>query len=102
MPLYDQFLRNFVAPNSKVLGLSITIVEGSIGLLIVLGVMTKAAGVLGSFLDLNLLLTFGLCNCSLSSDFPTVFWFYFAPLLLNLQLSFDRSSEVLGAPSTFE
>jgi uncharacterized membrane protein YphA (DoxX/SURF4 family) len=96
VPLYSQVLRNFVAPNSAILALLIAIVEATVGFMIILGILTRVAATVGALMDLNLVMTFSLCNCPWTNDFPLVFWFYFGPFLLNVQLIFDQSGYVYG------
>jgi uncharacterized membrane protein YphA (DoxX/SURF4 family) len=96
IPLYNQLLK-YAAANSGILALVITILETTIGVLILLGVMTRVGGTIGALIDLNLLLTFGFCRCSWTqTDFPLTFWFYFFPLILNVQVIFDKSSRTFG------
>ncbi len=96
LPVYGQILKELVVPNSSTLALAITLVEGAVGFMLILGIQTRIAAIAGSLIDINLTMIFGFCNCTWSADFPLVFWFYFAPFLLNVQLIFDRSSEAFG------
>ena len=96
IPGYGQLVR-FAASNSALVAVAITVVETVIGTFILLGILTRVGAAIGAILDLNLLLTFGLCRCSWTqSDFPLVFWFYFFPIILNVQVMFDKSSSTLG------
>ena len=92
VPVYGAFLRNVIVPNSQIVALLVTIIEAAVGLVIILGVAIRTASIVGCMMDLNLLLTFGPST----NDFPLIFWFYFTPLLLNLQLYFDVSHEMVG------
>ena len=96
IPIYGQILRSLASPNWSTLAIAITIVEAAVGLMILLGLFTRIAAAVGAFLGLNLTLTFSFCNCPWTSDFQLVFWFYFAPTLLNVQLIFDQSSNIFG------
>jgi len=96
LPGYNQLLR-YAASNSDSIAIIVTILETVIGLLILLGIMTRVGATLGGLLGLNLLLTFAFCRCQLTqTDFPLVFWFYFFPIMLNLQVAFDKSSKQFG------
>jgi len=95
IPLYRDLLQ-IAAPNWAAVAFFITILEGIIGALLVVGLFTRLAAVAGTLLGLNLFLTFTFCSCPWTNDFPLVFWFYFGPLLLNVQLIFDKSSNVYG------
>lgn len=94
LPVYSQILKQLVVPNSSTLALLTTILEAAVGFMLILGILTRIAAIVGSLIDINLTMIFGFCNCT--ADFPLVFWFYFAPFLLNVQLIFDRSSEAFG------
>lgn len=97
VPFYEDLLRILIATNLETTATAITILETIVGLMILLGVFTKIAGLLGAFINLNLTLTFSFCQCPWAeADFPLVFWFYFAPMLLNLQIAFDQSANVIG------
>ena len=97
IPFYGQLLKNIALPNWGAVAIGITILEGAVGLMILLGFLTRIAAILGTLLSLNLTLTFTLCKCPWTeADFPLVFWFYFAPLLLNIQVIFDQSSNLFG------
>jgi uncharacterized membrane protein YphA (DoxX/SURF4 family) len=95
-PGYNQLLK-YAASNPASIALVVTILETVIGLLILLGVMTRVGAALGTFLGFNLLLTFAFCRCQWTqTDFPLVFWFYFFPIIVNLQVAFDKSSKAFG------
>jgi len=97
IPIYRELLANIAAPNAGALSLLTAVAEAAIGTMILLGLFTRIAGAVGVVLNLNLVLTFALCSCPWAvSDFPLVFWFYFGPLLLNVQLVFDQSSMKYG------
>ena len=96
LPGYNQLLR-YAASNPGSIATVITVLETVIGLLILLGILTRVGATLGAFLGLNLLLTFAFCRCQWTqTDFPLVFWFYLFPIILNLQVAFDKSSEAFG------
>lgn len=97
VPFYGDVLRVFVAPNWEMIALVATVLETGVGLMILFGVFTRIAGVLGAFDNLNLTLTFSFCRCPWAeADLPLVFWFYFAAMLLNVQIAFDQSSKTIG------
>jgi len=96
VPGYNQLLR-YAASNPGSIALVVTILETIIGLSILLGIRTRAGATLGSILGVNLFFTFTFCRCEWAQvDFPLVFWFYFFPIILNLQIIFDNSSAVFG------
>ena len=96
IPGYSQLLK-FVSNYTGSLAIAITVVEAIIGAFILLGVSTRVGAAIGAFLGLNLMLTFAFCRCSWTQeDFPLVFWFYFFPIVLNLELIFDNSSSSFG------
>lgn len=97
VPLYGEILRWLVAPNWLATTIGVTVLESAVGFMILLGVFTRVAGALGAFNSLNLTLTFSFCKCPWAeADFPLVFWFYFAPFLLNVQVIFDQSNNFFG------
>ena len=96
IPGYSQLLK-FIANYIGSLAIAITVVEAIIGVSILLGVLTRVGASIGAFLGLNLMLTFAFCRCSFAQDdFPLVFWFYFFPIILNLELIFDNSNSSFG------
>jgi uncharacterized membrane protein YphA (DoxX/SURF4 family) len=96
LPGYNQLLK-YAASNPGSTAIVVTILETVIGLFILLGILTRVAATLGAVLGLNLLLTFAFCRCQWTqTDFPLVFWFYFFPIILNIQVAFDRSSRTFG------
>jgi len=103
LPFYREFLQTIALPNWGALALGVTIAEGAVGLMILLGFLTRIAAVAGSLMSLNLLLTFTLCTCRWTvADLPFVFWFYFSSLILNIQLIFDQSSKTFGLQKFME
>ena len=102
LPVYGDALRILVVPNWLFAAIAVTVVESTIGILLLLGILTKIAAGLGAFNALNLTLTFSFCRCPwVEADFPLVFWFYFSALLLNVQVIFDSSSRLLGVSRLF-
>jgi uncharacterized membrane protein YphA (DoxX/SURF4 family) len=90
-------LRILVLPNWLLVATAVTVVESTIGLLLLLGILTRIAAGIGAFNALNLTLTFSFCRCPwVEADFPLVFWFYLSSFLLNIQVIFDSSSRLLG------
>jgi uncharacterized membrane protein YphA (DoxX/SURF4 family) len=97
IPFYREFLQTVALPNWETLALLITIAEGVVGLMILLGFLTRIAAAVGAFITANLIVSFTFCTCAWAvSDFPLVFWFYFSALILNIQLIFDKSSKTFG------
>lgn len=97
IPFYREFLQTIVLPNWETLALLITVAESAVGLMILLGFLTRIAAAVGAFIIANLIVSFTLCTCAWAvSDFPLVFWFYFSALILNIQLIFDQSSKTFG------
>jgi len=94
VPGYSYLLK-FAASNSGSIAIFVTILETVIGSMILLGILTRVGAALGTALGLNLLFTFAFCKCT-QTDFPLVFWFYLFPIILNLQLIFDKSDKVFG------
>lgn len=79
IPFYRELLRTIALPNWSALALAITIVEGAVAFMILSGAYTRIAAIVGTLLSLNYVLAFALCNCPWAvTDFPLVFWFYFA------------------------
>jgi len=102
VPLYGDILRAAVELEWRSLAWTITIAETIVGLMIILGILVKVAGATGALIDLNLLMTFAFCSCPWNeNEFPLVFWFYFAPMLLNMQLIADKSAEVISVVRLF-
>ncbi len=102
VPIYGDILRMTVAWDWENLARIVTIAETAVGLMIILGILVKIAGAIGALIGLNLLTTFAFCSCPWNErEFPLVFWFYFAPTLLNMQLIFDKSSKTIGVARLF-
>ena len=96
IPGYSELVK-FASNYTGSLVIAITVVEAIIGTFILLGVSTRVGAAIGAFLGLNLMLTFAFCRCSwMQEDFPLVFWFYLFPIVLNLELIFDNSSNSFG------
>lgn len=97
LPVYGDVLRSIVAADWQNLMISVTVLESVVGFMILLGLLTRVAAAVGALHALNLTLTFTFCNCPWAeADFQLTFWFYFAPLLLNVQVAFDQSSNLVG------
>lgn len=88
--------RNRPSPNWWTVSLVVMVLEAVVGSMILLGLFTRVAATVGVLMSLGLTLTFCFCNCPWTNDFLLVFWFYFGPFLLNVQLIFDQSSESTG------
>jgi len=91
LPVYGDVLRR-AAESWMYVALATTAAETVVGLMMVLGVFTRAAGTAGAFIALNLWLTFSFCDCWWNrQDAPQVFWFYFSALLLNLAVAREKT-----------
>lgn len=95
IPGYSQLLK-YAASNSGSIAIAITAIETVIGVFILLGILTRVGAAIGTILALNLMLTFAFCRCPWTQDFPLIFWFYFFPIVLNVQVIFDTSSSAFG------
>ena len=88
LPVYGDILRLVAESSWAALTIVLTIVEALIGVALLLGVFIRVASAVGALIDANLLLTFSFCDCPWNTtEFPLVFWFYFAPMLLNAQIA---------------
>jgi len=96
IPVYGTLVRELASPNWWTVGLVVMVLEAVVGSMLLLGLFTRVAATIASLMSLALILTFCFCNCPWTNDFPLVFWFYFGPFLLNVQLIFDRSSRSTG------
>lgn len=96
IPVYGTLLREIASPNWWTVSLVVMVLEAVVGSMILLGLFTRVAATVGVLMSLGLTLTFCFCNCPWTNDFLLVFWFYFGPFLLNVQLIFDQSSESTG------
>ena len=95
VPAYSTLLK-YVARSSGSLAIVITAIETVIGAFILFGILTRVGAAIGTILGLNLMLTFAFCRCPWTQDFPLIFCFYFFPIVLNVQVIFDKSSSAFG------
>jgi uncharacterized membrane protein YphA (DoxX/SURF4 family) len=96
LPGYSQLLK-YAANNSGPIAIVIMILETVIGAFILLGILVRVGATIGALIGLNLMLTFAFCNCTWTqTDFPLIFWFYLLPIILNIQVAFDKSHSTLG------
>lgn len=68
LPLYRSFLESTVIPHAALFSRLVTLGEGSVGLCLLLGLLTPAAAVVGIWLNLNYMCMKGLPNVAGSSD----------------------------------
>lgn len=103
LPLYGDILRLAVAPGGRATVVAVTLLEATLGILILAGFLIRPAGVVGALHSLALALTFTFCTCPWTqTDLAFTFWFYFTPALLNLQVAWDTSSNTLGLQRLLE
>jgi uncharacterized membrane protein YphA (DoxX/SURF4 family) len=96
LPGYSQLLK-YAANNSGPIAIVIMILETVVGAFILLGILVRVGATIGALIGLNLMLTFALCRCTWTqTDFPLIFWFYLLPIILNIQVAFDKSHSTFG------
>ena len=87
-------LRDFVIPNWQPLTTFQTVLEAVIGILLLIGLLTRVAGILGTLLASTLLLTFiG------SLDAPVFVWFYLLSAFANLTVAISDAGRNFGLDS---
>ncbi len=67
-PIYRPFLEQVVVPHASLFSWLIVFGEMTVGLLLVLGLLTRAAAIGGAWLNLNYMLMKGLANTTGNSD----------------------------------
>ncbi len=91
IPALAGLLRDSVIPNWQIITRTETIMEAAIGVLLVIGLLTRIAGTLGAFLASGLLFAFlG------SLDAPVFAWFYILSALMSLTVSLSDAGKILG------
>ncbi len=65
---YRPFLENVVVPNGLLFSQLVAVAEVSVGICLILGLLTRPAGIVAMFLNLNYMLMKGLTNNSGSND----------------------------------
>ena len=91
-PVYGDFLKLVVAPNWEVAIILQTSLEAVVGVLLLVGLLTRLSSVLGVLLALNLTLTFA----PPAQDFGLIFWFYFLAVMVNASILTNRSNRWIG------
>jgi uncharacterized membrane protein YphA (DoxX/SURF4 family) len=92
IPAFRSILMEFVIPNWQTLTGSQTVMEAVIGVLLLLGLLTRVAGILGAVLATGLLAVFlG------SLDAPVFIWFYILSALMSLSVALLDAGKTLGA-----
>ena len=87
-------LMDFVIPNWQPIIIFQTVLEGAIGILLVIGLLTRVDGILGTLLASTLLLTFiG------SLDAPVFVWFYLLSAFTNLTVAISDAGRSFGLDS---
>ena len=87
-------LRDFVIPNWQLIITFQTVLEAAIGILLLIGLFTRVAGILGTLLASSLLLTFiG------SLDVPVFVWFYLLSAFTNLTVAISDAGRNFGLDS---
>ena len=92
IPLYGEFLRNFILPNWQLITILQTVAETLIGLGLILGLFSRLSGLLGVFIAANLTLALGFSF----SDFALVFWYYALSLILNMTVLLSDTGRIFG------
>ena len=91
IPTMRTFLMASVIPNWQILTSAQTILEAAIGIMLLVGLLTRVAGTLGAVLAFTLLATFlG------SLDAPVVVWFYLFSALMSLCVAMLDCGKTFG------
>jgi uncharacterized membrane protein YphA (DoxX/SURF4 family) len=92
IPLYGEFLRNFVLPNWVFITVLETVAETVVGLGLIFGLFSRLCGALGVLMAANLTLTMAFSF----SDFALIFWYYVLSLILNLTVLLSDTGRIFG------
>jgi len=92
IPLYREFLRNFVLPNWGLITVLQTVAETLAGLGLIFGFFSRLSGIVGVLMAAGLTITLGFS----SSDFALVFWFYASSLILNVTVLLSDTGRIFG------
>jgi thiosulfate dehydrogenase [quinone] large subunit len=92
IPVYGEFLRNFVLPNWGIVTLLETAAETFIGLGLIFGLFSRLCGLVGVFMATGLTLTMGFSF----SDFALIFWYYALSLILNATVLLSDTGRIFG------
>lgn len=91
IPTYAALLRNIVIPNWQIITRTQTVLEAVIGILLVIGLLTRVAGILGAILAINLLVSFfGSLNE------PAFLWFYIFSAFMSLTVALSDAGKTFG------
>ena len=92
IPVYREFLRNFVLPNWGFITVLETVAETLVGLGLILGLFTRLSGLVGVLMATSLTLTMGFSF----SDFALIFWYYGLSLILNVTVLLSDTGRIFG------
>ena len=92
IPLYGEFLRNFVLPNWGFITVLETVAETLVGLGLIFGLFTRLSGLVGVLMATNLTLTMAFSF----SDFALIFWYYALSLVLNVTVLLSDTGRIFG------
>jgi uncharacterized membrane protein YphA (DoxX/SURF4 family) len=84
-------LTEIVIPNWEIITVTQTLLEAAIGILLLIGFVTKAIGVLSALLSFELLVAF-----MGSLDAPAFIWFYVLSAMTNFTLTASDAGRVFG------
>jgi thiosulfate dehydrogenase [quinone] large subunit len=92
IPLYGEFLRNFVLPNWGFITVLETVAETLVGLGLIFGLFTRLSGLVGVLMATNLTLTMAFSF----SDFALIFWYCALSLVLNVTVLLSDTGRIFG------
>ena len=92
IPLYGEFLRNFVLPNWTFITVLETVAETLVGLGLVFGLFSRLSGLAGVLMATSLTLTMAFSF----SDFALIFWYYALSLILNVTVLLSDTGRIFG------
>jgi len=92
IPVYGEFLRNFVLPNWGFITVLKTVAETLVGLGLIFGLFTRLSGLVGVLMATSLTLTMGFSF----SDFALIFWYYALSLILNVTVLLSDTGRIFG------
>jgi len=92
IPLYGEFLRNFVLPNWGFITVLETVAETLVGFGLIFGLFTRLSGLVGVLMATSLTLTMGFSF----SDFALINWYYALSLILNVTVLLSDTGRIFG------
>jgi uncharacterized membrane protein YphA (DoxX/SURF4 family) len=92
IPVYGEFLRNFVLPNWEFVTLLETVAETLVAPGLISGLFSRLCGLVGVLMATGLTLTMGFSF----SDFTMIFWYYALSLILNATVFLSDTGRVFG------